>query len=134
MPVGYPGWIDSTPVLMYSSSMETRRILIAGDTLFAEMLAQLLATNPSVEVIGVVSGLDECQKILPHQPLDALIYTGKATIDQESLAQILASFPELPVLCADLSANTVQVIVSQHLRVRSSNELLAAIAALPKRS
>jgi hypothetical protein len=114
--------------------METRRILIAGDTLFAEMLARLLANNPAVEVIGVVPGLDACQQYLAQNRPDALIYTGKVNEDQDSLAWFLSISPDLPVLCADLSANVVKVIISQNIQVHSSNDLLAAIAALPKRS
>ena len=114
--------------------MEIRRIVIAGDTLFAEMLAQLLAQNPGIEVIGVVPGIDACQQFLTQNSPDALIYTGRIDQEQDHLARLLSICPDLPVLCADLSNNTVQVILRQHIQVHSSNDLSAAIAALPKRS
>lgn len=134
MLAGLTGWIDFHPGFLYSTSMESRRILIAGDSLFAEMLAQLLAHNPAVEVVGVVPGLDACSQYLAQGSPDALIFTGKLDEDNESLARFLATCPDLPVLCADLSANVVQVIVSQQIKVHSSNDLLDAITALPKRS
>jgi len=114
--------------------METRRILIAGDTLFTETLAQLLANDPSVELVGVAPDLETARQILDAHCPDALIYTGQPGEMETPLARLLSSYPDLPVLCTDLSANAIQVIVSRRISVHSSNDLMDAITALPKRT
>ena len=114
--------------------MEKRRIFIAGDTLFAEMLVSMLAENPGIEIVGVSPDLSNIQPLMNTCTPDALLYTRKAVESDSAFAQFLTHNPELPVLCADLSTNAIQIIYSRHLSIHSSNELLAALAELPKRS
>ena len=113
--------------------MEKRRILIAGDTLFTETLAQLLARDATVEVVGVAPDLEAARQLLDSHSPDALIYTGEPGELAAPFARLLSSYPDLPVLCTDLSSNAIQVIVSRRISVHSSNDLMAAITALPKR-
>jgi len=114
--------------------MQARRILIAGDTLFAEMLVQLLANNPVVEVVGIVPDLEAVRPLLAANCPDALIYASRTDENDAAFARFLTDNPDLPILCTDINASAVKIFVSQQVQIHSSNDLLAAIAALPKRS
>jgi hypothetical protein len=52
--------------------------------------------------------------------------------DRLTFDRLLAAHPDLPIILADLSHDYVQVITSRRVGARRS-DLLAAIAALPKR-
>jgi hypothetical protein len=126
--------MDTPTKILYPEYMEKRRIFIVGDTLFAETLVALLAHNPDIEIVGVSADLENIQPALKTGLPDALIYTRGAMDSDSAFTQILTNNPELPLLCADLSSNAIQIIHSRHISIHSSNELLAALAELPKRS
>ena len=112
--------------------METRRVLIVGDTLFAETLAQLLARDESIQVAGNVSTLQDALPALRASRLDAVIVAGVDRLPESALSDLLSIHPEVSIICLDLCANDIQVIVNQRLSVRSTGDLLAVIASLPK--
>jgi chemotaxis response regulator CheB len=114
--------------------VEKRRIFIVGDTLFAETLTQLLAHQPAVEIAGSASDLLEALPLLPTCDPDVVIVARVASQPDATFARFLSACPQLPVICLDLSSNDLQVIVSQRLVAHSSNDLLVAIASMPKRS
>jgi DNA-binding NarL/FixJ family response regulator len=114
--------------------METRRVFIVGHSLFAEALARTL-TSDAVEVSGSAPTPEAAIPLIKAQRPDAVI-VANASADETppaTFGQFLAAYPDLPIIYADLSTDDVQVITSQRLSARSS-DLLAAIAALPKRS
>jgi chemotaxis response regulator CheB len=116
--------------------METRRVFIVGDSLFAETLVQTLGiANPAVEMAGSAPTPEAAMPLIKTKRPDAVV-VAKASAGEPPSAvfgQFLAAYPDLPIIYADLSANDVQVITSQRVGARSS-DLLAAIAELPKRS
>jgi hypothetical protein len=114
--------------------MDTHRILIAGDALFAETLAGLLRRNPAIDVIGIAPDLDGTQRLIDSQCPDALIYVIQSDERDEALSKFLTNNPNLSIVCTDPKTNVIRVIISQQISVHSSNDLLAAIATLPKRS
>jgi DNA-binding NarL/FixJ family response regulator len=113
--------------------METHRILIVGDTLFAEMLAQLLSQNPGIEVLGSAPDLQSVVPLLASSSPDAVIYAKKPEQDEPIFSSFITNNPDLPVLCTELSKNAVQVVISQNIYVHSSKDLLTVIQTLRKR-
>jgi DNA-binding NarL/FixJ family response regulator len=112
--------------------MQRRRIFIVGDSLFAEGLTQMLANLRSVEVIGSAPTPDVALPSLVACLPDAVIVAGEDEMSTSAFGQLLAAYPDLPVICADLSRDTVQIVTSHRIGTRTS-DLLAAIQSLPRR-
>jgi chemotaxis response regulator CheB len=113
--------------------VEARRVLVVGDSLFAETLAQTLTQPGSVEMIGSAPTLEAARPLIQARRPDVVIVAEAGERSLTTFGQFLAAFPDLPLIRADLSADHVQVITSQPVSAHTS-DLLAAIAALPKRS
>ena len=113
--------------------MEARRIFIIGDTLFAETLAKLLAEDTTIQVSGTANNLDDAlPRLGPCHP-DAVIVAGVNRVPDAAFARFLVECPEMSILCTDLGTNDVQIVLNQRVSVHNSSDLLAIIAALPKR-
>ena len=114
--------------------MEARRVLVVGDSLFAEALTQTLAKT-SVEIVGCAPTPEAALPLLKTKCPDAVIIAN-ASADPTLPAvfgQFLAAYPDLPIICANFGVNAIQVVSSHQVGTHSS-DLLAAISALPKRS
>jgi DNA-binding NarL/FixJ family response regulator len=112
--------------------MERRRVFIIGDSLFAETLAQMLGQAETVEVIGSAPTPEASLALLrTHRP-DALILAGEGKLRTAAIGQLLLADPGLPLILADLSVDSVQVITSLRIGAHPP-DLFAAIAALPRR-
>ena len=111
--------------------MSYHRVLIIGNSLLAEGMAQMLGDSPSVRVIGVAPTADEALVLLAEHEIDALIVMG--TDDQTTVryCQIMAQYPELPLIRADISQDKVQVFTSQSVDAKPG-ALIDAISLLPK--
>lgn len=114
--------------------MVARSVLVIGDSLFADALKQTLADN-SVAIVGCVATLAAALPLLRATCPDAVIiaHAGADSAPPTVLGQILAAYPDLPIIYANLNTNVVRVVASHQLGPRSA-DLLAAIAAIPKRS
>lgn len=112
--------------------MKIRRLFIVGDSLFAETLTQTLSRAASVRVIGSAPSPAEALPMLSNCPADAVIMAGENEMSTAAFGQLLAAYPDLPIICADLSLDSVQVITNHRIGTRAS-DLLAAVAELPKR-
>jgi DNA-binding NarL/FixJ family response regulator len=112
--------------------MQRRRIFIVGDSLFAEGLTQMLSTTRSVEVIGSAPTPEAALFSLAACLPDAVIVAGEDEMSTPAFGQLLAACPDLPLICADLSSDTVQIVTSRRIGTRKS-DLLAAVKSLPKR-
>jgi len=109
--------------------METRRVFIVGDSLFAETLVQILGESRSIKVIGSAPAPKDAFAVMQNQIPDVVIVAGNA----ESITPFLTAYPDLPVIHADLNTNRVRIITNQSIDARVS-DLLEAIAALPRRN
>lgn len=109
-----------------------RRVVIVGTSLFAEALAQMLA-GAAIEIVGILPTLELAQTQIAAQDPDAIIVTSTDPTDTAVYGSLLALHPDLPIISTNPDADKIQVITSQRVSARSS-DLLAAIAALPKRS
>lgn len=113
--------------------MEARRIFIIGDTLFAETLAKLLAVDARIQVSGTANTLDDALPQLEPCHPDAVIVAGVNRVPDAAFARFLVECPEMSILCTDLGTNDVQIVLNQRVSVHNSSDLLAIIAALPRR-
>ena len=112
--------------------MKTRRLFIIGESLFAETLTQMLSHESSVRVIGSAPSPTAALPLLSTCPADAVVVAGENEMSTSAFGQILATYPDLPAICADLSRDIVQIITSHRIGTRAA-DLLAAVAELPKR-
>ena len=112
--------------------MSGRRVFIVGDSLFAEGLAKMLAQAESATLVGVASTAEAASPMIDSSRADTIIVTaiGDAA---DSFCNLITRHPALPILRADLNANTVQVITSQQVSANVP-DLLTALTNLSKRS
>jgi len=108
-------------------------VFIVGDTLFAETLAQMLAQDDTIQVVGNAASLQDALPALQAIQPDAVIVAGVDRLPESALSDLLSVHPDVSVICSDLSANDIQVVVNQRVHVRSTGDLLAVITALPRR-
>ena len=113
--------------------VKTRRVFVVGDSLFAETLTRMLANQRTVRVVGSAPTAEAAVCVLADCRPDAVIVAGEGELSTVAFGQVLAAHPDLPVIRADLSMDSVQVITSQRIGTRTS-DLLAAVAGLPKRT
>jgi DNA-binding NarL/FixJ family response regulator len=113
--------------------MERRTVVIVGDSLFAESLSQMLAQSDRVEVAACVPTPGAALSIVTtHQP-DAVIVAVTDRAAEHDYSQLIAAQPDLPIVYADVNADSVQIIISHRIGARSA-DVITAIAELPKRS
>jgi len=112
--------------------MEMRSVFVVGDSLYAETLVQVLGDSEAVVVSGTAPTPEEAITLLQSQTPDAVIVAVAGETILATFSPILIANPNLPIIHADLGTNIIQVITNQPIEARSS-DLLAAIAALPKR-
>jgi DNA-binding NarL/FixJ family response regulator len=112
---------------------DTCQVFVVGDSLFAETLSQMLASSGTVVIIGAASSPEEALPLMATARPDVVIVADTGENDRRTFDHLLAAHPDLPIIRADLSRDYVQVITSQLVGARRS-DLLAAIAALPKRN
>jgi hypothetical protein len=113
---------------------ETCRVFLIGDSLFVETLAQLLAAETWVTVTGTAvsphAALTTIDTDRPH--LIILAHTSMAHAGSQpahSPDPLLDHYPDIPIICADLNHDYVQVITSRRVSARRA-DLLAAIAEI----
>ncbi|MFQ5408662.1 MAG: hypothetical protein ACE5FI_09620 [Anaerolineales bacterium] len=113
--------------------MNARRVFVVGDGLFTETLTRTLRSDQAVNVVGTASTPEVALPMIAASAPDAVVVAGAEPNCPTAFGPLLSTFPDLPFLCADLEAENVQLIISRPLGSHSS-DIVAAIAALPKRS
>ena len=112
---------------------DQHRVVIVGDSLFAETLTHMLTQSNAVVVTGVAMTVAEAWPLLQGQPPDAVIVAETTAVDHALLGLLVAMAPGLTVIRANLNNDYVQIITSQRVGAKSA-DLLAALHALPKRA
>lgn len=114
--------------------MESCRVFIIGASLLADGLAQLLADSRMVEVTGCAPTLELALSLLEVDCPDAVVVTESEPSRPVLFEPLLTTCPTLSIICVDLNrADRVQIITSRRIEPHRS-DLLAAIAALPRRN
>ena len=113
--------------------MEPRTVIIIGDSLFAEALSQVLSLSDRVRVAGCAPTPHAALALIAaHQP-DAVIVAETDRVETTDYSQLLKNDLDLPIIRANLNADSVQIITSHRIGTRPA-DLLTALAELPKRS
>ncbi|CAG0935935.1 hypothetical protein TFLX_04789 [Thermoflexales bacterium] len=100
--------------------------------MFAAALSQMLAQADGVRVVACAPTAQAAATLIAaHQP-DAVIVAEADRVGAADYGSLLAVQPDLPIIRADLNADSVQVITSHRIGIRPA-DLLTAIAELPKR-
>lgn len=107
------------------------RVFILGDSLFAETLRQMLASQPDVQIVGTADSPAATITAVSATHPDAIIIAEASSQPTHIYGPLLAAYPDIPILCANLSRDYVQIITSQRVNARK-NDLLTAIRSLPK--
>jgi chemotaxis response regulator CheB len=113
--------------------MNKRRVLVIGNSLFAATLTQLLADIPDVVVVAEADSTQTALSLLKSVCPDVVIVAAYgSTSDNAELVGLVVTNPQLPLIRADLTTNTVQVITSRSVSARR-DDLLAVLDSLPQR-
>lgn len=113
--------------------MTTHRVLVIGNSLFAATLTQLLADFPDVQIVAEADSTQTALSLLRCVCPDAVIVAAYGnTSDNTDLVGLVVTHPQLPLIRADLTTNTVQVITSRSISARRA-DLLAVLNSLPQR-
>jgi len=101
--------------------MNQHRIFILGKSLLSNSLVRLLDQSPKIAVVGSATTTEEALVVTAGKQFDALIVIG--TDDQTTVrfCPILAKYPDLPVIRADISQNTIQIITSQNIEADTND-------------
>ena len=110
-----------------------RKVIVVGDSLFAETLTRTLKSAPSVRVVGSAPTAQAALPLIDSWHPDAIIVAGHGDSSTQTCGQVLAAHPDVPLICADPGLDRVQVITSQPIGTRTT-DLLAAVAGLPRRT
>lgn len=113
--------------------MDKRKVLIVGDSAYAQGLAQSLADSDAVTVVATSPSVDEAGTFVAANALDAVIVIGERGDREAICSPLLAAQSDLAIVYADMAASRIQVITSQSFLARTE-ELIEAIAFLPRRS
>ena len=113
--------------------MNPCRVLVIGNSLFAETLAGMLAAVAEISVVAEADTPQTALSLLKSVCPDVVIVADSvATHAGNELVGLVVTHPNLPLIRADLTANTVQVITSRSISARR-DDLLAVLADLPQR-
>jgi DNA-binding NarL/FixJ family response regulator len=112
--------------------MTKHRVIIVGNSLFADAIVQMLQHGDVVQVIGTASSLEATVTWLEVNRPDAIIVAGTTSEDTNAIfGSLIANYPQLPVIRTTLNAHKIQVATSRCIRA-DMPDLLNAITTLPK--
>lgn len=110
---------------------EECRVFMIGDSLFAETLAQMLLESKAVAIVGAAPSLTAALSTVAGSAPHIIVFAGTNPQTQAFLNPLLTSYPDLPIICADLGRDYVQIITTHRVGTRR-DDLLAAITGLFK--
>ncbi|MCC7165089.1 MAG: hypothetical protein IT331_21500 [Anaerolineae bacterium] len=124
--------------------MDARGLFIVGDSIFADTLAGMFANSPTVRVVGCApTPRAALAHILETCPEAIIVASASGSEDErvppspnETTArhweQLLVQFPNIPLIRADLAADTLLLITCKQIDARPA-ELIHALTELPKK-
>lgn len=116
-----------------SSMKKLRVILLASHRLLGEGLSNLLGGLVDVELIGPwVPDPEHLERLSEENPDVILLVNEEADAEQAIAAQIIAKFPDYPLLQVSTEQSSVRVYTSES-RFSSSAELIETIRQLSKK-
>lgn len=113
--------------------MHARRLIIVGDSLFADTLERILSDSSQVQVIGTASTLAAALERIAETVPEAVIVAGVQDPPCNHWGQLLVRFPDIPLVRADLATDRLLLITCQSICARP-DALLTALAGLPNKT
>jgi hypothetical protein len=86
-----------------------------------------------VTIVASVATVEEALPLLDDGRPDAVVVADVEAPHRAHLGPLLELYPEMPILCADLTTNYVLVITSRRIEAQRAG-FLATLAALPSRA
>jgi chemotaxis response regulator CheB len=112
--------------------MTARRVLVIGNSLFAETLTNMLADEPGILVVGEANNPHKTLALIESVCPDVIIVADCVPSETSTeLVGLVVTHPHLPLIHADLTTNAVQVITSRSISARRK-DLLAVLNSLPQ--
>ncbi len=106
--------------------MNRLRVCIVGDSLFAESIAYTLRGWEMVELVSRPATIEEALPWLETSDLDAVVVAGTDQGSTTHFGPLLAEYPNLMIIRADLSTDKIQIITSRCVHAREA-DLLATM-------
>lgn len=116
-----------------NNQRKRRVIIIATQSLLGEALANLLGEFQDVEIVGPWSHDAETLERLSEESPDVILLATQETESEETselTGQILARFPDFPLVQVPIEESTVRLYTSKSL-LASSQDLIETIRNLP---
>ena len=113
--------------------LNIRRVFILGSSLLTDIIMRILDEDQRIMVLGCATTVDEALMALRGHVIDAFIVMGINNQATMRVCPVLAQYPDVPILRADISQNQMQLVTSQNIQADPEN-LLAALATLPRRA
>jgi len=108
------------------------RVLLIGDSLFADTLKQLLSCSGEIDIVGVCTAPEQFAACISEGYPDAVLVAGAIEPDLYVDAYLRMRC-ELPIIYTTLTDDHLTVFTSRRVKAAQS-QLLAAITALPGQS
>jgi hypothetical protein len=124
--------------------MQARRLIIVGDSLFADTLERILSVSAQVQVIGTAPTPEAAFERIAETLPEAIIVAGASDSSDvvrrqnrmapaaQHWSQLLVLFPDIPLVRADLATESLLLITCKHVNARPA-ELIHALSELPLR-
>lgn len=112
--------------------MDRLRVFIIGSSIFAESVTHLLLGHGVVKIVGSAPEIDLALSSIDKADPDAVLVMSTNGAAPELYTELVARYPGLSIVVADLGIDKVRIITSQCVEARST-DLLAALIDLPKR-
>lgn len=109
-----------------------RSVFLLGNSLLTNGILRLLEESSLFRVLGCVETVEEALAEIGDQLIDALIVVGTGKETTMRVCPVIAQYPDVPILRADISQNHIQLVTSQNIEANPDN-LLSVLAALPRR-
>jgi hypothetical protein len=108
------------------------RVLVVGDSFFADTLQQMLAGKEEIEIVGACHTLEELPASIAACHPDAVLVADTCE-DYLCAGVCLRIQCDLPIIYTTLKDDHLTIFTSRRVKAAQS-QLIAAITALPNRS
>jgi hypothetical protein len=109
-----------------------RRVLLVGDSLFADTLKQMLAGNNQIAIVGVCTSPEQLPSCIADGKPDAVL-VADAQGDYLCARICIRVRSDLPIIYTTLKDDHLTIFTSRRVKAAQA-QLLDAITNLPERS
>ena len=108
-------------------------MVLLGNSVVASSLASTLRVRPELEVIQLETATPDVMAGLRVARPDAIILCEQATTPPDLIFLLLAEYPGVPVIRADVGGNRMVVLSGRQAVLRTEDDLLEALGQTPSR-